>query len=109
MNTQLASACHAGLPAPPRPLFDCGFVVRTAAAMVALIAARATETSLVQRHERGDFGDLSCEQEELNWQAVADGTPVHSVYRLGTGAEIHVVTDPAAHQTRLSLHGVDPA
>ncbi|MCW7540270.1 plasmid related protein [Aquabacterium sp. A7-Y] len=88
-------------------MIDSGFVVRTPAAMVALIAARTTETSLIQRHERGDFGDLSAEQEERNWQAVADGLPVHSVYRLSSGAEIHVVTDPDAQQTRVSLQGVD--
>ncbi|AKJ27497.1 hypothetical protein [Caldimonas brevitalea] len=86
---------------------DAGFVVRSPAAMVALVGARVSESSLIQRHERGDFGDIPDADARRNWLALASGRPVRSVYRLASGARIEVVTDPRDQMTQLSLQGVD--
>lgn len=84
-------------------LFDAGFVVRTPGAMAALFAARVTESSLIQRHESGDFGDVDWETERSNWHALRAGGVLRSVYTLDGGARIHVVSTPELRTTMLSL------
>ncbi|HEV8314756.1 MAG TPA: hypothetical protein VGQ23_16970 [Burkholderiaceae bacterium] len=44
-------------------LFDTGFIVRTPGALLALIDAQVSETSLIDRHMTGDFGELCAEDE----------------------------------------------
>jgi len=84
-------------------LFDAGFVTRTSGAMAALFAARTTESSLIQRHESGDFGDVDWETERANWHALWSGGVLRSLYTLEGGARIHVLSTAEPRSTALSL------
>ena len=94
----------AGPPAPlDTVLFDAGFVIRTPAAMAALVAARVTESQLMQRHQSGDFGELPWEAEQANWRALRSGGVLRSVYVLEGGARIRIVTTQELRTTTIDL------
>lgn len=97
------AARHAAPPAAPAALFDTGFVIRTPGAMAALFAARVTESSLIQRHESGDFGDVDWQTERANWRALQAGGTVQSIYTLDGGARIRLLSTPELRTTTLSL------
>lgn len=107
MTPQLDAAPAARARAVPVPagtiLFDAGFVIRTPAAMAALVAVRTTESHLMQRHQSGDFGELPWADEQANWRALRCGGALQSVYRLGSGARIRIVTLPELRTTTLDL------
>jgi len=84
-------------------LFDTGFVVRTQGALVALIAAQVSETSLIDRHLSGDFGELDPEDCEHNRRAIAEGGRVMSSYPLDTHTKVWVVTEADRSVTTLLL------
>lgn len=94
---------HGARQAAPVTLFDTGFVIRTPGAMAALFAARVTESSLIQRHESGDFGDVDWQTERANWRALQAGGTVQSVYTLEGGARIRLLSTPELRTTTLSL------
>jgi hypothetical protein len=84
-------------------LFDSGFVVRTPGALVALIAAQVTESSLVERHLSGDFGELDAEDREQNRRAIAEGGRVMSSYPIDTHTKVWVITEADRSVTTLLL------
>ena len=87
----------------PAILFDTGFVVRTPKALLALIAAQVSETSLIQRHLSGDFGELPAEDADANRSAIAHGGRVCSRYRLGPQTVVWVITEADRSATTLLL------
>ena len=84
-------------------LFDTGFITRTPAALVALMSAQVTEYSLIERHQSGDFGDLSPEDWSANERAVADGGRVFSSYRVAPDTKVWVITEADRSSTTLLL------
>jgi len=85
-------------------LFEVGFVTRESEAMLVLVLARLTESSLIQRHEQGDFGDADTGQCLCNLHAIGAGEGVvRSLYRLPTGPCVCVETDLVAGETYLRL------
>jgi len=74
-------------------LFDTGFIVRTHGAIAALMAAQVSESSLIQRHTSGDFGQLCPEDQEQNRHAIAQGGRVMSSYELATQTKVWVITE----------------
>jgi len=85
-------------------LFDMGFVTRTPAVMVALFRSNVTEHSLVERHQCGDFGDVTEARCALNRQAAVSGGEVVSAYRLSHEASVvQVVTSADRSTTHLRL------
>lgn len=102
MNEQVVTHPTAA-PAAGAVLFDVGFVIRTPGAMAALVAARTTESSLMQRHQSGDFGDLPWEAEQANWRALRVGGPLQSVYALRGGARVRIATMPELRTTTVDL------
>ncbi|MCM5680581.1 hypothetical protein M8A51_13695 [Schlegelella sp. S2-27] len=106
MNPQLHAAAPARASVPASAgtlLFDAGFVIRTPAAMAALVAARTTESQLMQRHQSGDFGELPWGDEQANWRALRSGGALQSIYTLGSGARVRIVTLPELRTTTLDL------
>jgi hypothetical protein len=107
MTPQLYATAPAHAPAARAAgvtvLFDAGFVIRTPAAMVALVAACTTESQLMQRHQSGDFGELPWADEQANWRALRCGGALQSVYTLDSGARIRIVTLPELRTTTLDL------
>ena len=83
-------------------LFDTGFIVRTPGALLALMEAHVSESSLVERHLSGDFGELSEDDAELNRQAVSEGGRVLSSYRVGS-EKVWVVTEADRSVTTVLL------
>jgi hypothetical protein len=84
-------------------LFDTGFVVRTRGALVALIAAQVSESSLIERHLSGDFGELDADDQEHNRRAIAEGGRVLSRYPLDTYTKVWVITEADRSVTTLLL------
>lgn len=84
-------------------LFDTGFVVRTHGAVAALVAAQVSESSLIERHLSGDFGQLDSEDQEQNRRAIAEGGRVMSSYALHTHATVWVITEADRSVTTLLL------
>lgn len=50
------------------------------------------QRAFLERHRRGDWGDVTSEQAETNNQAVATGRQIRSVYHTTDGSEIWVIT-----------------
>ena len=84
-------------------LFDTGYVVRTPGALLALMEAHVSESSLIERHLSGDFGELCADDVEANRRAIDEGMRVLSSYRLGSGAKVYVITEADRSVTTLLL------
>ena len=84
-------------------LFETGFVVRTHAALIALVAAQVSESSLIERHLSGDFGELDPEDQERNRRAIVEGRKVMSSYPLDAHTKVWVITEADRSVTTLLL------
>lgn len=62
--------------------FPLGQVVATPAALALLERHTFSSSALLNRHVRGDWGDLFDEDREGNEEALVDGNRLMSVYRL---------------------------
>lgn len=87
----------------PAPTFPLGRVLATPGAIEALIAARCDGGELLDRHARGDWGDLDAHDHAANDRAVAEGHRVLSAYTLRTGATLWIVTEHDRSCTTLLL------
>ena len=84
-------------------LFDTGFVVRTPGALLALIDAQVSETSLVERHQAGDFGELCEEDRTANERSIEKGGRVFSSYAVAPDTKVWVITEADRSVTTLLL------
>ena len=84
-------------------LFDTGFITRTPGALAALIEARVSESRLIERHQSGDFGELSEADKESNRQAIEGGGRVFSAYQINTQRRVWVITEADRSVTTLLL------
>ena len=82
---------HAILKRPAR--FHPGQVVITPGALDAFITAREAFDPYLQRHERGDWGDLDADDRRANEAALVHGTRLLSAYTLGNCTKVWVITD----------------
>jgi hypothetical protein len=87
----------------PAILFDTGFVVRTPGALLALVEAQVSETSLIQRHLSGYFGELCAEDAAANRSAIAEGGRVFSNYRIDPQTTVWVITEADRSATTVLL------
>ncbi len=84
-------------------LFDTGFIVRTPAALLALIEAQVSESSLIERHQAGDFGELCDEDRSANTRAIERCGRVFSSYRVQANTKVWVITEADRSITTLLL------
>lgn len=77
------------------PRFALGQVVATPGALEALAKAGQTPHELLRRHVTGDWGCVCPDDAKLNDQALKDGSRLLSVYPLGTGDRIWIITEAA--------------
>ncbi len=85
-------------------LFDTGFITRTAAATAAMFRSHITEHSLVERHQSGDYGNVTEARKTLNNDAAHHGGQVVSAYRLPFEAQVvQIVTDADRGATLVRL------
>lgn len=74
-----------------QPKFPLGQTVATRGA-----AAELTQPEMLaalQRHQRGDWGELDVEDRKANDQALVDGTRLLSAYRTAGGTKFWVITE----------------
>jgi hypothetical protein len=64
----------------PNPCFSLGRIVATPGALDALNELNYPPLALINRHRRGDWGDLDDEDVQANNDALMDGSRLLSVY-----------------------------
>lgn len=83
--------------------FPLGQTQGTPGAIAALKEARVSPATLLDRHARGDWGDLGRGDWDANDAAVADGSRVFSAYNLPTGVRVWVITEAVGDDGRRAL------
>jgi len=78
-----------------RPKFKLGQVVATPGALESLQKARQAPQTLLDRHIKGDWGDLSGDDKSLNDEALVDGSRIMSAYTLASGEKLWIITEAA--------------
>ena len=76
-----------------KPKFQLGRIVATPAALSALEAAGQSPADFLDRHVRGDWGDLSADDCQCNEDSLDDGSRILSAYITGGGQKIWIITD----------------
>jgi hypothetical protein len=84
-------------------LFTLGQTVATPGALEALERAGNEAGEFLDRHARGDWGDLCDEDRQANDEAVREGSRVLSAYRLSDGTKIWIITEHDRSVTTLLL------
>ena len=69
-------------------LFALGRIVATPAALNLLAATGTNPVALLERHQTGDWGDISADDSERNTTALVNGYRIMSVYRCGPSQEV---------------------
>ena len=100
----MCEASHYQQRSKARPFqLPLGRVVATGGAIDALVNAGDLPSQFIDRHERGDWGNVSEEHRRLNDDGAAIGGLVVSVYRTSAGADLWIVTEPDRSATTLTL------
>ena len=73
--------------------FSPGQIVATPGALEALREAGHQPADFLDRHARGDWGDLDDEDRRLNDEALFDGSRILSAYTTSTGERIWIITE----------------
>lgn len=84
------------------PLFPLGRVVATSGALNALVKAGQDPSELVERHQSGDWGDVTCEDAEENGRSIRRGWRILSSYPVGPN-RIWILTEADRSSTCLLL------
>ena len=80
---------------PTQPVFPLGRVLATPGALEALRQSGQAPTDFLNRHARGDWGDLSEEDRQLNEEALIDGSRILSAYHTSNGVKLWIITEAA--------------
>ena len=89
--------------ATDKPLFQLGQCVATPGALEALEKAGHIPTEFLDRHIRGDWGDLCPDDAEANVQALQDGSRILSVYHTADGDKFWIITEADRSSTCILL------
>ncbi len=85
------------------PLFPLGRTVATPGVLGALALAGVMPQALLDRHARGDWGELDEEDRRANGQALSTGGRLLSAYALPDGVRVWVITEADRSATTLLL------
>lgn len=80
--------------------FHPGKLVATPGALEALARSGQEVTFFLERHLRGDFGEVDAEDRNLNDQALLDGSRLLSAYRTLKGEKIWIITEAVGDDGR---------
>jgi hypothetical protein len=83
--------------------FSLGVIVGTTAAVAALERNNQLPTPFLERHESGDWGEISEEDKKENDLSVEDESRILSVYSLEDGTKIWILTENDRSVTTLLL------
>ena len=75
------------------PKFLLGRVLSTPGALLALEQAGASLSCFLRRHQCGDWGEACEEDAQVNGDALRYGGRLFSVYLLGSGVRIWLITE----------------
>lgn len=89
--------------AEQQPLFSLGRLVATPGALEALAAAGQSPTEFLNRHVRGDWGDVCDEDKQANEDALKDGTRILSAYKTNLGLTVWCLTEADRSSTCILL------
>lgn len=78
-----------------KPRFQFGQIVATPGALETMEAAKQAPSDFLDRHVRGDWGEVCDEDQEANEQALLDGSRLLSSYKTSLGLKLWVITDAA--------------
>ncbi len=76
-----------------QPKFNLGQVVATPGAIHALRQSGEMPATFLNRHARGDWGDICDDDRQLNDEALQDGSRIMSVYSTSKGTKLWIITD----------------
>ena len=99
----VCSGIEAGLPVRVEPLFACGQLLATPAALDLLHQRGLSPLSLLARHLRGDWGDLGADDAQANDQALTSGGRLLSRYDLPGSGSVWVITEADRSVTTVLL------
>ena len=85
------------------PLFPLGRTVATPGALALLDHAGVNASTLLVRHQNGDFGDLDEVDRVANANAICNHTRIFSAYVLGRGNRIWIITEADRSVTTMLL------
>jgi hypothetical protein len=75
--------------------FSLGRLLATPGALAALEHSGQSPAELLERHARGDWGEICDEDKRLNNASLRDGSRLLSSYRTTAGVLLWVITDAA--------------
>lgn len=78
-----------------KPKFQMGQIIATPGALEAMETAKQSPSDFLDRHVRGDWGDVCDEDQYANDQALIDGSRLLSSYKTSLGVKLWVITDAA--------------
>jgi len=82
--------------------FELGQIVATPGALHVLEWAGVAPRTLLNRHIRGDWGDLCSEDWQANEHALKDGSRIFSSYKLSSGSKVWIITEALNDGVRAS-------
>lgn len=85
------------------PLFELGRIVSTPGALAAFVHAGINPVTLLERHVRGDWGDVPPEDARENELSIREGFRILSSYPLPTGETIWLITEADRSATTFLL------
>jgi hypothetical protein len=85
------------------PLFPLGQTVATPGALALLDHAGVNASTLLMRHQNGDFGDIDEADRVANANAIRNHTRILSAYVLGRGTCLWIITEADHCVTTLLL------
>ena len=98
--------CYRSSEPPSRscqPLFPLGHLCATPGALAVLQARSLSPFPFLERHVRGDWGDLDAEDVQANDTALQRGTRLLSAYDLGSHDTLWIITEADRSVTTLLL------
>ena len=84
-------------------LFPLGQVVATPSALAALELAGTLPKALLDRHARGDWGEMIADDWDRNDRALVSGERLLSAYALPNGVRVWIITEVDRSATTLLL------
>lgn len=85
------------------PKFSLGHLVSTPGALRALTEAGNSPQEFLDRHVRGDWGDLSKEDRRENDSSLTSDLRILSAYQLRNGTKIWIITEADRSSTCILL------
>jgi hypothetical protein len=85
-----------------RPKFSLGQVLATPGALEALEKSGQSPQFFLEKHQRGDWGEVCQEDKELNDQSLVDGSRILSAYKTLMGDRLWLITEAVGDDGRRS-------